>query len=866
MDRENAPVQKSTAPTTKDEPEAGARGAGGHGLPAGYIQYYGLQRKESGGVALTEGQVHRAAEAGVSSGGGSLPYLSQIQASFGHHDVTGVQSHQGGAADRANSAIGSEAYATGNHVAFKGTPSLHTAAHEAAHVVQQRGGVSLKGGIGQVGDAYEQHADAVADRVVQGKGAGDLLDTMAPSGARASGGGGGVQGKLVQLDIKSDLRDAMSGWGSGEDKIFARIARASSQEITAVVNDAALMEELRKDLSKSAMERLVDQMDAPLPYKLRLAMRGWGNDNDYIMRSLQNASTAQLQLVLNDAALMQQLMSDLGRDTAMQVMQRLNAPLKDKLKAAMKGWGRDESFMFQSLTAASLAEVVAVAQDRTIQGEIDSEMSAADGNRFRAQMARRIFIEGGAAQAEWAFFILQGLTVDDKKLLARLALFGSLEEQRRLCDAVIVNFTDRDRVRQAFKAYWNVEMTAQDGATMQQWPIPVLKEMHQQLKALPSQDTRAGVWKQLSLSNQSKIDAATGQDVGLRNRAAYGDGNFIVGTQASPGGNSSVYGISTPLTANSAVDATTIAVAEGPRLRKDENIRVGENAQEDKTKITNIAGNTLTVTPKLAKAHYVGEKVQPDDVTADKGGSWLSATVRHEIAHAVDAGQRSIVSQFQSGLGGWWTGEDIESWIAAMADPWKTSDGSKISGDDQTKIKDAIKSAVKNPNGSLAPKNAYGLADDHPLKKNIGLNVPVINAAEICLRNGDGFFAQGPNLHRSNGKVFTVSWWYKKFMYCNEVVLNDRENDYTLYAPTEFFAETYTTFYEEAGQPNITDEMLVAAATAIADVVHPDELNPSFIVPSVFDPAVAPARTFTPTRKRLLDLQYANATYWRGFA
>lgn len=39
----------------------------------------------------------------------------------------------------------------------------------------------------------------------------------------------------------------------------------------------------------------------------------------------------------------------------------------------------------------------------------------------------------------------------------------------------------------------------------------------------------------------------------------------------------------------------------------------------------------------------------------------------------------------------------------------------------------------------------------------------------------------------------------------------------------------------------ITDEMLVAAATAIADVVTADELNPSFIVPSVFDPEVAPA-------------------------
>ena len=35
--------------------------------------------------------------------------------------------------------------------------------------------------------------------------------------------------------------------------------------------------------------------------------------------------------------------------------------------------------------------------------------------------------------------------------------------------------------------------------------------------------------------------------------------------------------------------------------------------------------------------------------------------------------------------------------------------------------------------------------------------------------------------------------------------------------------------------------MLVAAAEAIADCVSPDELNPSYIVPSVFDARVAPA-------------------------
>ena len=45
----------------------------------------------------------------------------------------------------------------------------------------------------------------------------------------------------------------------------------------------------------------------------------------------------------------------------------------------------------------------------------------------------------------------------------------------------------------------------------------------------------------------------------------------------------------------------------------------------------------------------------------------------------------------------------------------------------------------------------------------------------------------------------------------------------------------------DAGAREITDASLLAAATAIADAVDADELNASYIVPSVFDPAVAPA-------------------------
>jgi len=45
----------------------------------------------------------------------------------------------------------------------------------------------------------------------------------------------------------------------------------------------------------------------------------------------------------------------------------------------------------------------------------------------------------------------------------------------------------------------------------------------------------------------------------------------------------------------------------------------------------------------------------------------------------------------------------------------------------------------------------------------------------------------------------------------------------------------------DANAHKITDELLVAAATAIADCVSPEQLNTSFIVPSVFDPHVVTA-------------------------
>ena len=145
-----------------------------------------VQRRASDGAAQSDGQVHDAARQGVQGAATTLPHLDSIQASFGRHDVSGVAAHVGGDARMASDSIGADAYALGNHVAFGGQPNLHTAAHEAAHVVQQRGGVQLSGGVGQSGDIYEQHADRVADAVVAGGQAESILDEMAGGRGRAS--------------------------------------------------------------------------------------------------------------------------------------------------------------------------------------------------------------------------------------------------------------------------------------------------------------------------------------------------------------------------------------------------------------------------------------------------------------------------------------------------------------------------------------------------------------------------------------------------------------------------------------------------------------------------------------------------------
>ncbi len=374
---------------------------------------------------------------------------------------------------------------------------------------------------------------------------------------------------------------------------------------------------------------------------------------------------------------------------------------------------------------------------------------------------------------------------------ARLAWIGDLTVQQALLDVVIMSSADGNAVIQAFQSYWSVETTVVDGATT--WPPATVKAIHVQMKALPSQDSRSGVWRQLTLTS----------DPSLISRAAWngGRGDLLVGSNAST---TSVVpmGHGTTLSAAAAVGATTLAVLEPARFAVGDKIVVTSpsSGTRDVATITAISGSQYTIDTALANAYGVRAQVLPDDATALRDVNWLDATVRHEIAHAVETALGGVTG-FTVGLGGWWTGNDFDAWAGAMGSPWQTSDASVISDDDRKKIKDAIVDAVSKRTANLAGS----VAADHPINTHWGKNVPVIVAANTCLSAGDRFYQNASGIYAANGKRFSISWWYKTFMYHNEDVLTQRVADYGLYAPAEFFAEAYTVFYEEAGRAGVAD-------------------------------------------------------------
>lgn len=154
-----------------------------------------------------------------------LPYFADIQRSFGRFSLAGAEAVIGGSAETANDRWGSSAFTRNDRILFKQAPDLHTAAHEAAHIIQQRSGLGLPGGIGRSGDCHEQNADAVADAVAAGTSAERLLQ---PYGGRQ-----GTPSTQIQFQGGSDAATAAAAQVCAD----LRAALENSRRVIALYHD-----------------------------------------------------------------------------------------------------------------------------------------------------------------------------------------------------------------------------------------------------------------------------------------------------------------------------------------------------------------------------------------------------------------------------------------------------------------------------------------------------------------------------------------------------------------------------------------------------------------------------------------------------
>lgn len=118
----------------------------------------------------------------LATAGDALPYREQLQPLFGEHNLGNIRSVSNGTAQEACAELGALGFAQGERVGFGQAPDLLTAAHEAAHVIQQRAGRTPAAGLSPAGDPLEQQADRVASLVSRGQSAAPALAGLHPTG------------------------------------------------------------------------------------------------------------------------------------------------------------------------------------------------------------------------------------------------------------------------------------------------------------------------------------------------------------------------------------------------------------------------------------------------------------------------------------------------------------------------------------------------------------------------------------------------------------------------------------------------------------------------------------------------------------
>lgn len=205
---------------------------------------------------------HEAAARGMSGMGQQIPFLPEMEEAFGT-DLGGVTAHTGPEAQEANQEMGSAGYASDGQVAFdSANPTKEVVAEEVTHVLQQRHGVQLEGGVGKPGDPYEQEAGGVAKRVARGEKVHEIGQKYA--GGSASG--------AVQHSVQHSLYDVATGvFGKGAVDTAVGVYNAVKEwvdllgpklELLSKIQDGSWAADAIKDVKRDANPKHKKALDA----------------------------------------------------------------------------------------------------------------------------------------------------------------------------------------------------------------------------------------------------------------------------------------------------------------------------------------------------------------------------------------------------------------------------------------------------------------------------------------------------------------------------------------------------------------------------------------------------------------------------
>lgn len=224
------------------------------------------------------------------------------------HDFGNVRVHADARAAQSADDLLADAYTAGEHIVFgpgryapaspKGRALL---AHELSHVAQQSLPQSVPGSfrLSRPDSPAERAAESTVQRLALGL----------PAACRPVSESG-----VIHRAIKEDLREAIAGWGTDEEAIYARLRIAGEEEKKAVLGDPVLMQELQDDLSRGEWGTVLGLLGASAESRVHAASEGWGTDEEGIFEALRSTPALELKRQMESSTMLMELRDELSDD------------------------------------------------------------------------------------------------------------------------------------------------------------------------------------------------------------------------------------------------------------------------------------------------------------------------------------------------------------------------------------------------------------------------------------------------------------------------------------------------------------------------------------------------------------------------